>query len=110
MSKILMSDTDVKKVTVIPKDYRVVPDILKKRGLVDEPMELELNKDEIFRAMNYADVIDLDGTNLNETNYFMMDEEVFSPMEPEPTPEEPEEPSNDVNSGGCFEGQETEAN
>ena len=70
----IMSDTDVKKVKVTPKDYRVVPDILKQRGLIDEPMELELNKDEIFRAMNYAYVEDVDSTKLDETNYFIMKE------------------------------------
>ena len=70
----IMSDTDVKKVKVTPKDYRVVPDILKQRSLIDEPMELELNKDEIFRAMNYAYVEDVEGTKLDETNYFIMKE------------------------------------
>lgn len=48
------------KVKVYPKDFKAIPDILPYRLLLQgDPMELELDKKEIWRCMNFGDVFDL---------------------------------------------------
>lgn len=48
------------KVKVYPKDLKSIPDILPFNKLIHgDPMELELNKKEIQRCMNFGDVYDL---------------------------------------------------
>lgn len=48
------------KVKVYPKDLKSIPDILPYNKLLHgDPVELELNKNEIHRCMNFGDVFDL---------------------------------------------------
>ena len=70
--KVKMHLTDTKAVTVTPKDFRFVPDLLANRGRVEEEQELTLNAKEIKRAMQNAVVTEGD-TVLDETNYNYMD-------------------------------------
>ena len=70
--KVKMHLTDKKTVTVSPVDYRFIPDLLEKRGRVEEEKELTLNAKEIKRAMQNAVVTEGD-TVLDETNYNYMD-------------------------------------
>ena len=47
-------------VKVYPKDFKAIPDILPYRQLLQgDPMELELDKKEIWRCINFGDVFDL---------------------------------------------------
>lgn len=70
--KIKMHLTDTKTVTVTPKELRFIPDLLEKRGRVEEEQELTLNAKEIKRAMQNAVVTEGDVV-LDETNYNYMD-------------------------------------
>lgn len=70
--KVKMHLTDTKTVTVSPVDYRFIPDLLEKRGRVEEEQELTLNAKEIKRAMQNAVVTEGDVV-LDETNYNYMD-------------------------------------
>lgn len=70
--KIKMHLTDTKTVTVSPKELRFIPDLLEKRGRVEEEQELTLNAKEIKRAMQNAVVTEGDVV-LDETNYNYMD-------------------------------------
>lgn len=48
------------KVKVYPKDLKSIPDILPFNKLLHgDPVELELDKNEIWRCMNFGDVFDL---------------------------------------------------
>ena len=48
------------KVKVYPKDLKSIPDILPFNKLLHgDPVELELDKNEILRCMNFGDVFDL---------------------------------------------------
>ena len=93
MAQVVMGATDTKTVTVCPKEYREIPNILPKNERISEEMELTLNKAEIKRAMSNAVVKEGD-TVLDETNYFLKEEEVVED-------EETEEPDN---SEGLDEG------
>ena len=60
-------------VKVYPKDLKAIPDILPFRDLIQgEPLELELDKKEILRCMNFGDVFDLSSGEevLIDTNSF----------------------------------------
>ncbi len=70
--KVKMTLTDTKTVTVTPKELRFIPDLLEKRGRVEEEQELTLNAKEIKRAMQNAIVTEGE-TVLDETNYNYMD-------------------------------------
>lgn len=70
--KVKMTLTDTKTVTVTPKELRFIPDLLEKRGRVEEEQELTLNSKEIKRAMQNAIVTEGE-TVLDETNYNYMD-------------------------------------
>lgn len=70
--KVKMHLTDTKTVTVTPKELRFIPDLLEKRGRVEEEQELTLNVKEIKRAMQNGIVTEGD-TVLDETNYNYMD-------------------------------------
>lgn len=70
--KVKMTLTDTKTVTVTPKELRFIPDLLEKRGRVEEEQELTLNAKEIKRAMSNAVVTEGDVV-LDETNYNYMD-------------------------------------
>lgn len=94
MAQVVMGVTDTKTVTVCPKEYREISDILPKNERISEEMELTLNKAEIKRAMSNAVVKEGD-TVLNETNYFLKEEEEVV------EDEETEEPDN---SEGLDEG------
>lgn len=74
MAQVVMGTTDTKTVTVCPKEYREISDILPKNERISEEMELTLNKAEIKRAMSNAVVKEGD-TVLDETNYFLKEEE-----------------------------------
>ena len=55
-----MVKANIIKVKVYPKDLKSIPDILPFNKLLHgEPKELELNKSEILRCMNFGDVYDL---------------------------------------------------
>lgn len=48
------------KVKVYPKDLKAIPDIMPFNKLIQgDPVELELNKNEIIRCMNFGDVFDM---------------------------------------------------
>lgn len=70
--KVKMHLTDTKTVTVTPKELRFIPDLLEKRGRVEEEQGLTLNAKEIKRAMQNAVVTEGDVV-LDETNYNYMD-------------------------------------
>lgn len=70
--KVKMTLTDTKTVTVTPKELRFIPDLLEKRGRVEEEQELTLNAKEIKRAMQNS-VVTEGETVLDETNYNYMD-------------------------------------
>lgn len=102
------------KVKVYPKDLKAIPDILPFRDLLQgEPLELELDKKEIFRCMNFGDVFDL--TTGEEV---LIDRPAFDKIvefveeEVEETPEEggedepTEEPDNDLNVEEALENAE----
>ena len=97
MAQVVMGTTDTKTVTVCPKEYREISDILPKNERISEEMELTLNKAEIKRAMSNAVVKEGD-TVLDETNYFLMEEESEEEtVEPDSSegsedPEDPEDP------------------
>lgn len=51
---------NILKVKVYPKDLKAIPDILPYRVLLQgDPQELELDKKEILRCMNFGDVFDM---------------------------------------------------
>lgn len=84
------------KVKVYPKDLKAIPDILPYRLLIQgDPMELELDKKEIWRCMNFADVYDM--TSGEEIH---IDEEAWAEIveyvEAEEDVTEPENPGNSV--------------
>ena len=55
-----MIKANIIKVKVYPKDLKSIPDILPFNKLLHgEPKELDLNKNEIIRCMNFGDVYDL---------------------------------------------------
>ena len=79
------------KVKVYPKDFKAIPDILPFNKLLQgEPMELELDKKEIWRCMNFGDVFDL--TSGEEV---LMDEVAWKAIE-----EFVEESEEDTEEGG----------
>lgn len=52
--------SNIIKVKVYPKDFKSIPDILPYRQLLQgDPVELELDKMEIWRCMNFGDVFDM---------------------------------------------------
>lgn len=55
-----MAIANLIKVKVYPRDFKSIPDILPYNKLLEgDPIELELDKKEIWRCMNFADVYDL---------------------------------------------------
>lgn len=55
-----MMKANLIKVKVYPKDLKSIPDILPYNKLIHgDPVEMELDKKEIQRCMNFADVFDL---------------------------------------------------
>lgn len=78
------------KVKVYPKDLKSIPDILPFKELIHgEPLELELDKKEIWRCMHFGDVFDLTSGEevLIDRPAFEKIEE-FVEEEAEETPEE----------------------
>ena len=83
------------KVKVYPKDLKSIPDILPFRDLINgEPLELELDKKEIWRCMHFADVFDM-----SSGEEVLIDRPAFAKIEEfveeesgaeEETPEDPE--------------------
>lgn len=96
MAQVVMGTADTKTVTVCPKEYREIPDILPQGERIKEEMELTLNKAEIKRAMSNAVVKEGD-TVLDETNYFLKEEESEEVVEE--TPEQEETPTPDSTEG-----------
>lgn len=96
------------KVKVYPKDLKSIPDILPFRDLIHgEPLELELDKKEIWRCMHFGDVFDMtsgeevliDRPAFEEIVEFVEEEstpEDETPVDPEQgengEPADPEEP------------------
>lgn len=84
------------KVKVYPKDLKSIPDILPFRDLINgEPLELELDKKEIWRCMHFGDVFDMSSGEevLIDRPAFAMIEE-FVEEESEVEEETPEDPEN----------------
>lgn len=55
-----MMKANLIKVKVYPKDLKSIPDILPFNKLLHgDPVEMELDKNEILRCMNFGDVFDL---------------------------------------------------
>lgn len=99
-----MSANDVKKCKVTPRKFSSVPDILMNNKRIEEETELELNPNEIKRAMASATVsaIDDKGTErpLNPLNFNDAVEKTTTPSNPDgeekkDTDPEPSEPSED---------------
>lgn len=65
----MMTNTETKKVKIIPKQPRFISDILKLPARIDEEMQLELNVREIIRCMQFADVYDEEDTLLTPENF-----------------------------------------
>lgn len=65
----MMTNTETKKVKIIPKQPRFISDILKLPARIDEEMQLELNVREITRCMQFADVYDEEDTLLTPENF-----------------------------------------
>ena len=87
-----MVKANIIKVKVYPKDLQLIPDVLPFNKLIcGEPVELELNKKEIMRCMNFADVFDMttgqevhiDEITVNDIKEFV---EVEDEVKVEPTP------------------------
>lgn len=88
---------NIMKVKVYPKDFKAIPDILPYRQLLQgDPMELELDKKEIWRCMNFGDVFDM--TSGEEV---LIDEVAWKAIE------EFVEESEEGTEGGETEGDET---
>lgn len=92
------------KVKVVPKGLKAIPGILlNKKFIVGEPMELDLNKKEIQKCMNFADVYDLtsgeevliDEISFKDIKEFVEEDEV-SEEDEEDEPQD-ETPSQEVN-------------
>ena len=72
------------KVKVYPKDLKSIPDILPFNKLINgDPMELELNKKEIQRCMNFGDVYDLTSGEVLIDEYAYQDIAEFVEVEDE---------------------------
>ena len=89
--------TNIIKVKVYPKDFKAIPDILPYRLLLQgDPMELELDKMEIWRCMNFADVFDMttgEEVHIDEESWAAIQEFVedkSTPETPTPTPPTPD--------------------
>ena len=55
-----MTKANLIKVKVYPKDLKSIPDILPFNKLIHgDPVEMELDKKEIQRCMNFADIFDM---------------------------------------------------
>lgn len=78
----VMGPEETKKCRVVPKKYNYIPDLLLNNKRIEEECTLDLNKNEIARAMSLAEVYEVkeDGeVLLDSTNYFISaveDEEV----------------------------------
>lgn len=92
----MMTNTETKKVKIIPKQPRFISDILQLPARIDEEMQLELNVREIIRCMQFADVYDEEDTLLTPENFADVvessedDEEVTGPDQEENDDEETE--------------------
>lgn len=90
----MMTNTETKKVKIIPKQPRFISDILHLPARIDEEMQLELNVREIIRCMQFADVYDEEDTLLTPENFADVvessedDEEVTEPDQEENDDEE----------------------
>ena len=90
MAKVIMEDTDTKTVTVTPAKNKYISGLMENNGRIEEATELELNKDEIKRAMQSAVVTE--GENvLDERTYNLKDEETTE-EDGEEEVTEPEDP------------------
>lgn len=65
----MMTNTETKKVKIIPKQPRFISDILQLPARIDEEMQLDLNVREIIRCMQFADVYDEEDTLLTPENF-----------------------------------------
>ena len=65
----MMTNTETKKVKIIPKQPRFISDILQLPARIDEEIQLELNVREIIRCMQFADVYDEEDTLLTPENF-----------------------------------------
>ena len=98
----MMTNTETKKVKIIPKQPRFISDILQLPARIDEEMKLELNVREIVRCMQFGNVFDEEGNLLTPENFAEQSKEGDS-SEEEGTDEEeggeeqipPTEPSED---------------
>ena len=93
-------------VKVYPKDLKSIPDILPFRDLINgEPLELELDKKEIWRCMHFGDVFDLatgEEVLIDRPAFNAIEEYVEEAAEETPeggNTETPEEPEGGENSG-----------
>ena len=65
----MMTNTETKKVKIIPKQPRFISDILKLQARIDEQMELELNVREIVRCMQFGNVFDEEDNLITHVNF-----------------------------------------
>ena len=70
----LNPENKVKTFHVVPRDLRSIPDVLPFRDLVNGPMDLELNLNELKRCMNFG-YCSCGDTLIDETNFVSIFEE-----------------------------------
>lgn len=99
MAKVVMGDTDTKTVTVTPDKNKYVSGLMKKNGRIEEATELDLNKDEIKRAMQSAVVTEGDEVLDERTYNLKEDESAEAGGEEESGEEEETESDEDLEEG-----------
>lgn len=100
-----MTKANLTKVKVYPKDFKSIPDILPYNKLLHgDPVELELDKKEILRCMNFGDVYDItsgeevliDEVTFHDIVEFVEEEDedkTEEPTDPGKTDPEPSKPT-----------------
>ena len=87
--------SNLTKVKVYPKDLKAIPDILPFNKLIcGDPVEMELDKKEIQRCMNFGDVFDITSREevlIDELSYKEIVEFVEEDSTEEETPNDAEE-------------------
>ena len=97
MDQVVMTVTDTKKCRIIPKRLNYIPDLLLHNQRIEKETVMEINRQEILRAMSLANVYEIaeDGTEtlLTPLNFCLKTEEKDSGSGEEVTPPESQEPS-----------------
>lgn len=85
----VMGPEETKKCKIVPRKYTYIPDLLPNNKRIEGETVMQLNKNEIIRAMTLADVYligeDDSETLLNPENYYEAIEEKSNEKEETPT-------------------------